>query len=241
VNRAAAEAAINRRRGWTDPERLASFATAALLLDDAPPLRRAGLQAIGRGTLKLDARLVEDFYRISGRAEKLAIVECVSATPFPAAPFKRLFVDATATTKPNARERGRLGLALRFHVGAQPNSAERFRSVIKRLLRSRVGDERLHALELVSRLDRVGLDDRATVASLLRSRKEGERMNAINALAEWTRRPGVSATVKRFAASARVAVSVRRLHKADPSPDVRLCAKYYLKEVHRSRAGGASR
>jgi len=240
VNRVAAEAALERRRRWTDPGRLATFTTAALLLDDAPALRRVGLRALGRGTIKVDAKLVEDFYRISHRAQKLEIIEAASVTLFPVARFKRLFLDAMAKARPDVRERGRLGLALRFLVGANSEAAGSFRSVIRRLLRSRVGDERLHALELASRLDRVGPGDLAAVASLLRSRKEGERMNAINAIAEWTRRPGVSAAVRRFATSERVSKVVRQLHKLDPSSDVRLCARYYLKALRRVQGGGAA-
>ncbi len=233
--------ALRRRLPWTDAKRLSIFATTALILDDAPPLARVGLRALASGNITLDARLVQGFYGLCSRKQKFALVEAVAATRFPAEPFRRLFFDALHRQRPTARERGRLVLALRLHLGPNPSSAGKYRALIRRLLRSREGDDVLHALDLVSRLTHAETDDVALVVAHLRSRNESERMNAVNALAEWTRRPGVSAKVRRFATSEPVVQAVRKLHKADPSPDVRMCATYYVKALRRSKAGRASR
>jgi hypothetical protein len=235
VNRSLAEIALRPGRKWTDRRRLATFATTALILDDRPALTRVGVLAMGTEGLLLDPRLLEDIATIAPREEMFALVEAIAATHFPPNGFRRLLMEAFAR-RPGARERGRLGFALRLHVAPNHRLANRYRHLIHTLLRSRTGDDRLHALELVSRLDRVGADDMALVASLVERGNEGERMNAVNALTTWMRRPSTSENVKRFARGEQLVRLVRRLRKSDASKGVRSCAGYYLKAIATSQA-----
>lgn len=236
MNRSLAESAFASRQPWTDRKRLNVFATTVLMLDDEPALSKSALIAVAQGRIVLDPRLVEDFYRSCSREEKIAIVRSTAAQQLPAARFRRLFLDALRKCRPTARERGKLVLALRFHLGANSQAVETYRPTIRRLLRSREGDDRLHALDLVSRLAHAEPDDLALVVAQLKSRSEYERMGALNALAAWARRPGVSVEVRSFAASDEVAKMVRTLHAKDSSSDVRLCAYYYLKSLRQLRA-----
>lgn len=226
LNKLLLEEALTGKRAWSDQRRLRVFVTALLLLDEESPLHGAALRGLAKGKLGIDSRLVEDFYRNGRRQVKFAIAQSVVAYLLPAPRFARIFFDALRR-RPSVRERGRLVQSLRFHLAWNPAVAERYRPLIRRLLRSAEGDDRLLALELVSRLDRIAPSDLALVAGQLKSKREGERINAVHALATWSRRPAVNAGVRHFSMADTIRATIRRMRASDPSADVRLAASHY--------------
>jgi hypothetical protein len=220
---------LKATRPWTSPAKRDAAVTLLLLAPSEVRLVATGVNGIASRRYKIDPRLVLDLYRSVPRSLKLQVVASIPGTRLDDGPFQRIFREAYTKHTKSSRDRDKLALALRQHLHVHSDATDGYRDIILGLLRTNRGENRLHALDLVSRLTHVPADDQARVAALLKSRNEGERMNAVNALASWARRPGVNSGVKRLATSAQVVEEVRRLHGADPSADVRLCAKYYLK------------
>lgn len=149
-------------------------------------------EAILRGSLSPDPRLMLQLYRALPRHLKIQLVDSAVAPALDARTFRILFEDAFFRQQPNRSERAALANAFSLFFSLHPKiGSGGMDDLIRFLLRSREEALRLHGLLVVECLETISESDLRLVARCVRLRTRGWSNNAWVALIELAKRPGV--------------------------------------------------